>query len=134
MEYKLTYERYKEALIEGKFLGLKCNKCNGYTVPPKKVCIECASEDMDIVEIKEKGEIKTYTVIRVSPEGFEAPYIVGMVELDEGPWVMGNIIGVDPEKASMDLIGKRVTIGHQKVKGDKFSAGDGIALTFKLEG
>ena len=134
MEYKLTYNKYKEALMSGKFLGLKCNKCGGYTVPPKKVCMECASEDMDIVDLSGKGEIKTYTVIRVPPEGFEAPYIVAMVELDEGPWVTGNIVDVDPDKTSMDMIGKRVSIGHKVVKGDKFSAGDGIALAFKVEG
>ena len=134
MEYKLTYNKYKEALMSDKFCGLKCNKCGGYTVPPKKVCMECASEDMDIVELSARGEIKTYTVIRVPPEGFDAPYIVGMVELDEGPWVMGNIVDLDPDKATMDLIGKRVSIGHKVVKGDKFSAGDGVALAFKLEG
>ncbi|MEW6613894.1 MAG: Zn-ribbon domain-containing OB-fold protein [Thermodesulfobacteriota bacterium] len=134
MEYKLTYNKYKEALMSGSFLGLKCNKCGGYTVPPKKVCIQCASEDMDIVNLSGKGEIKTYTVIRVPPEGFEAPYIVGMVELDEGPWIMGNIVDLDPDKAGMDLIGKKVSIGYKVVKGDKFSAGDGIALAFKLEG
>ncbi|MFH1625852.1 MAG: Zn-ribbon domain-containing OB-fold protein [Pseudomonadota bacterium] len=132
MDYKLTFNKYKEALIGGKFLGLKCNKCGEFTVPPKKVCVACVSEDLEIVELAGKGEIKTYTVIRVPPEGFEAPYIVGMVELDEGPWVMGNLIDVDPDEASMDLMGKRVTIGHKVVKGDKFSAGDGVALTFKL--
>ena len=134
MEYKLTYEKYKEALMGGKLLGLKCNKCGEFTVPPKKVCMECSSEDMDIVEINGKGEIKTFTVVRVPPEGFEGPYIVSMVALDEGPWVIGNIVDLDPEKASMELIGKKVTIGHKEVKGDKFSAGDGVALTFKLEG
>ena len=133
MEYKLTYEKYKEALIGGKFLGLKCNKCGAYTVPPKKVCLECTSEDMDIVEISGKGEIRTFTVIRGPPEGFEGPYIVGMVELDEGPWVMGNIVDLDPDKAGMDLIGKKVTTGHKVVKGDKFSAGDGVALAFRLQ-
>ena len=47
---------------------------------------------------------------------------------------MGNIVDLDPDKATMDLIGKRVSIGHKVVKGDKFSAGDGVALAFKLEG
>jgi uncharacterized OB-fold protein len=133
VEYKLTYNKYKEALLDGKFLGLKCNKCGAYTVPPKKVCMECTSEDLDIAEIRKKGEIKTFTVIKVSPEGFDAPYIVAMVELDEGPWVMGNIIDVDPYKADMELIGKKVVIGSKEVNGDKFSAGDGVALTFALE-
>lgn len=133
MEYKLTFEEYKEALLNDKFLGLKCNKCGAYTVPPKKVCMECTSEDMDIVEIDKKGEVKTFTVIKVAPEGFEPPYIVAMVELDQGPWVMGNIIDVDPYKADMDLIGKKAVIGAKEINGDKFSAGDGVALTFALE-
>lgn len=133
MEYKLTYEKYKEALLSGKFLGLKCNKCGAYTVPPKKVCMECTSEDLDIAEINKKGEIKTFTVIKVPPEGFDAPYIVAMVELDEGPWVMGNVIDVDPYKADMELIGKKVVIGSKEIKGDKYSAGDGVALTFAVE-
>lgn len=69
--------------------------------------MECTSEDLDITEISKKGEIKTFTEIKVSPKGFDAPYIVAMVELDEGPWVMGNIIDVDPYKADRELIGKK---------------------------
>ncbi len=36
MEYKLTAKMFAEALKEGKLLGLKCNKCGAYTVPPKR--------------------------------------------------------------------------------------------------
>jgi len=130
MEYKLTAKMYAEALKKDKLLGLKCNKCRAYTVPPKKVCVECNSEDLDIVELSGKGTIKTFTVIRVPPEGLEAPYIVGLVELDEGPWLMGNIVDVDPNKATMDLIGQRVKLGHKVHAGDKFSCGELVAATF----
>jgi hypothetical protein len=134
MEYKLTYNTYVEALKQNRLLGLKCNQCGAYTVPPKMVCMECASEDVDIVELSGKGVIQTFTVVRVSPEGFTAPYIITLVELDEGPWLMGNIVGVDPEKATMDLMGKRVKVGHEVHEGDKFSAGEQVAVTFSLEG
>jgi len=53
-----------------------------------------------------------------------------MAELDEGPWVMGNVVGVDPDKTTMDLIGTKVTIGHQVHPGDQFSAGEMVAMTF----
>ena len=130
MEYKLTAKMFAEALKASKLLGLKCNKCGAYTVPPKKVCMECTSEDLEVVELSGKGQIQTFTVIRVPPEGFEAPYIVGMAELDEGPWIMGNIVDVDPDEATMDLIGMRVKLGHKVLPGDKFSAGEMVAVTF----
>ena len=130
MEYKLTAKMFAEALKEGKLLGLKCNKCGAYTVPPKKVCMECGSEDLEIAQLSGKGQIQTFTVIRVPPEGFDAPYVVGMAELDEGPWLMGNIVDVDCDEASMDLIGKRVNVGHKVHPGDKFSAGEMVAVTF----
>ncbi len=130
MEYKLTAKMFAEALKKNRLLGLKCNICGAYTVPPKKVCLECASEDLEIVELSGWGQIQTFTVIQVPPEGFEAPYIVGMAELDEGPWLVGNIVGVDPDEATMDLIGKRVKLGHKVHPGDKFSAGEMVAVTF----
>ena len=134
MEYKLTYNAFKEALKQNKLLGLKCNQCGAYTAPPKKVCMECASEDMEIVELNGKGEIQTFTVINVPPEGFEAPYMVALVKLDEGPWIMGNVIGIDLDKATMDLMGRKVEMSDSKIHpGDKFSAGEKVALVFALE-
>ena len=130
MEYKLTGKMYAEALRENRLLGLKCSECGAYTVPPKKVCMECTSENLEVVELSGKGEIRTFTVIQVPPEGFEAPYIVGIAELDEGPWLMGNVVGIDPAEATMDLIGKRVTLGHKVHPGDKFSNGEMVAVTF----
>jgi uncharacterized OB-fold protein len=132
MDYKLIFNAYREALKEGKFVGLKCNQCQAYTVPPRKVCAECGSEDMEIVPLSGKGEIQTFTTVFVPPEGFEAPFIVAMVKLDEGPWVMGNVEGVDPNNVTMDIIGRRTSIGYKKVAADKISPGERIALTFSL--
>ncbi|MDH5363732.1 MAG: zinc ribbon domain-containing protein, partial [Dehalococcoidia bacterium] len=43
MDYKLTFSTYRDALKEGKLLGLKCNQCGAYTAPPRKVCSKCGS-------------------------------------------------------------------------------------------
>jgi len=132
MDYTLTFTAYRDALRKGQFLGLKCHKCGSYTVPPRKVCAQCSSEDMEIVPLSGKGKIQDFTVIFVPPEGYEAPFVVAMAELDEGPWVMGNVIGVDPASVNMDIIGRRVNIGYKEVPGDKISPGERVALTFKL--
>jgi len=134
MEYKLNFDSFKEGLSEGKLLGLKCNDCGAYTAPPRKVCAECGSENMDVVTLSGKGTIQTFTTIYVAPEGFTPPFVVAMAELDEGPWLMGDVEGIDPEKADMELIGKRVTVGYKDVPADMISGGDRTALTFKLEG
>ena len=134
MEHKITFKEYNEALSENKLLGLKCNQCSAITAPPKLVCGECSSTDMDVVELSGKGEIKTFTTVFVAPEGREnkCPYTIVLVGLEEGPWIMGNLTGIEPEKVTMDIIGKKVKMSQVEFLGDKYSAGEGANLLFSL--
>ena len=134
MEYKLTFKDYNEALKENKLLGLKCKACGAITIPPKMVCRQCTSPDMEIVELKGNGKIKTFTTINVAAEGREpeCPYVIVMVELDEGPWIMGNLSSISPDEATMELIGKNVNMGHKVFSGDKYSAGEGASPLFSF--
>ncbi|MEE9399154.1 MAG: Zn-ribbon domain-containing OB-fold protein [Dehalococcoidales bacterium] len=136
MEHKLTFKDFSEALKENKLLGLKCQECDTITVPPKMACRKCASPNMEVVELKGNGQIQTFTVCNVASEGREneIPYIILLVELDEGPWIMGNLTGIDPTTATMEeLIGKRVKMGHEVFPGDKYSAGDAARPVFSFE-
>ena len=136
MQYKLTFREYSEALKENKLLGLKCHNCDTVTAPPRMVCRKCGSSEMEIIELTGNGKNQTFTVINIPAEGREeeCPYIVVLVELDEGPWIMGNLVDIEPEEASMELIGQRVKMSGSKVfAGDKYSAGDGARPVFSLE-
>ncbi len=136
MEYKLTFKEFDEALKNDRILGLKCQQCGNINVPPKMVCSKCTSPDMEVVELGSKGKIQTFTTVNVAPEGREneVPYIIVLVELDEGPWLMGNLADIDPSKATMELIDQRVSMGGHKVfPGDKYSCGDGARPLFSLE-
>jgi len=130
--YKLTHKQYFEALKENKLLGLQCSGCAGYTTPPKLCCDNCGSTETKIVALSGQGEIKTYTVVRVAPEGLKAPYIVALVELEEGPWLMGNLDQVNVDEASIALIGKKVTVEHRTVSGMNYTAGEGVTPIFIL--
>lgn len=137
MQYKLTFKEYNEALKQNKLLGLKCNTCGSVNVPPRLSCQNCSSTDMDIMELKRNGTIQTFTVINVAPENRESevPYIVVLVELDEGPWIMGNLGGIKPEEATMSIIGKKVLAEKAAVyAGDKYSWGELARLVFTLAG
>jgi len=134
VEYKLTFKDYSKALTKGKLLGLKCKSCGNITVPPKMTCQECGGTDLDIVEVKKQGKIVTFTNVNVAPEGRqnEVPYIIALVKLEEGPWIMGNLIDIDPATATMDLIDKEVSIGFKVFPGDKFSPGDQARPVFSF--
>lgn len=135
MEHKLNFKQYSEALKENKLLGLKCKQCGEITVPPKIACSKCYGTDLDVMELSGKGKIQTFTTVFVPPEGREGecPYVIVLVELDEGPWIMGNLTGIDPDKVNMEIMGKSVNMGHAVFPGDKFSAGDGARPVFSLE-
>jgi uncharacterized OB-fold protein len=136
MEYTLKFKEYNEALKGGRLLGLKCRACGSITVPPKMVCRQCAGRDLEIIELGGGGRIKTFTTVFVASEGREdeVPYVIVMVEMDEGPWVMGNLEGIDPKGASMELIGKKVKMGSKVFPGDKYSAGESARPVFTLAG
>ena len=55
-------------------------------IPPKAFCSECENEELSAVSLKGKGEVYSYTTIRVPPLGFEeqAPFDLLLVRLEEG--------------------------------------------------
>jgi uncharacterized OB-fold protein len=134
MEQKLYFKDYNEALKQDRILGLKCKACGALTVPPKMACRQCAGLDMEVVDVKTNGKIRTFTTVFVGAEGREGevPYILVMVELEEGPWLMGNLEGIDPKTVTMDIIGKKVKMGHKVFAGDKYSAGEAARPLFTL--
>jgi len=97
-------------------------------------CQECGGTDLDIVELGKGGKIVTFSVVNVAPEGRqnEVPYIIVLVKLDEGPWIMGNLIDIDPARASMDLIDKEVKAGSRVFPGDRYSPGDQARPVFSF--
>jgi uncharacterized OB-fold protein len=133
MEYKLTFYKWRDGLKAGKLLGLKCKDCGAVTCPPRKVCAECGSENQDIIELSGKGEIKSFTVCYAVPAGFQGPYIVAMADLVEGGRVMADVLDVDPTKAGMELIGKKIQVGYKEIPGDFMTGGDTrFPMTFKI--
>jgi uncharacterized OB-fold protein len=132
MAYKLTHVQYFEALKKNILEGLKCLDCGAITVPPKATCDECGSTSQEITRLAGEGIVKTFTVIRIPPEGFQAPYIVVNVQLKEGPWLTGLLDGLAPDEADMSLIGKKVKLGHKVVEHMKYTATEGVVPLFSL--
>lgn len=135
MEYTLNFRTYSNALKENRLLGLKCKYCGTITCPPQMTCAQCTKTGFDIVVLKGRGKIITFTTTNVAPLGreVEAPYTIVMVELAEGPWIVGNLIDTDPSLADMELIGESVILGHKVFPGDMYSDGDAARPLFRFD-
>jgi len=134
VEYRLTFKEYNQALKKDRLMGLKCSTCGAVTCPPMMVCGECASTDLEIVQLSGKGKIVTFTNSYIAAEGREneVPYTIVLVELEEGPWIMGNLVGIDAKKVAMDCMGQWVRLGSRVFPGDKYSNGDLARPAFSI--
>lgn len=83
----------------------KCKKCGKVCFPPRLICPVCGHREFETVKLAGNGTVKTFTVIRVAPTGFEdlAPYAVGIVELADGVSTMMQIADCDPEELSVGM-------------------------------
>lgn len=70
-------------------------------------------ERAEVVQFSGFGEIYSYTVVQDPPEGYEwqAPYVLAMVKLDEGPIITAQLTDLDTEPK----IGERVEMVTRKL-------------------
>ncbi len=103
----------------------KCKKCGLVFFPPRLICSQCQNRKFEETKLAEKGKVLTFTIIRVPPQQFvdQAPYAVGIVELDDGVKLTGQIVDCDFEDLK---IGKRVKIEFRKI----FSEGEAGILCY----
>ena len=103
---------YEQFLKEGKIMGAKCKKCGALALPPRPICTSCFSSEMEWVPFRGAGKLAAFTSIVVAPppmvkEGFgkNNPYVVGVVELEEGAKIVARITGVDARKPAGIMVG-----------------------------
>jgi len=118
-ENKFYSLAYNKLLSEHKLMGSRCNKCGHLAVPPKPICHECHSSEMELEEMKGRGKVVAYTVVAVgSPlmveEGYgrEKHYCCGIVELEEGAKICARISGVDTSRPEQIKIGTPVALDY----------------------
>lgn len=92
----------------------KCKSCGITFFPPRLICPQCKARELEPTKLAEKGKVFSYTIIRVPPHQFadQAPYVVGIVELDDGVKLTAQIVDCDFEDLK---IGQRVKIEFRKV-------------------
>ena len=99
---------FAQYLKDGHLMGSRCVSCGTQSFPPRADCEQCMSGDFEFFELSGKGTLHTFTKIVAAPTGFEdvAPYIVGVVDLDDGgravAW-FGESIAEEDIEIGMDV-------------------------------
>jgi uncharacterized OB-fold protein len=83
------------------FQGRRCADCGKLSVEIGATCPFCGSAGGDAVTLSGRARLVSWTVIRVAPARYasEAPYAIGLLELDEGPRLTARVEG-DPDRFS----------------------------------
>jgi len=103
---------YEQFLKEEKIMGSQCQKCGALALPPRFICVSCFGSELEWIQFRGVGKLTAFTSIIVAPpfmakEGFSKnnPYVVGVVELEEGAKIVARITGVDAKKPAEIKVG-----------------------------
>ena len=102
----LETSEYWDAAREGRLLIKHCNGCGGDFFYPRTYCPRCWSADTEWKPSKGRGRVYTFTVVHqndLPPFNERVPYVVAIVELDEGVRLTSNIEGVAPDEVRCDM-------------------------------
>lgn len=102
----LGAEFYERAAATGVLHLQRCDACDAWRHPPRILCAACGSADWSWQPSAGRGRVYTWTITHrpIDPAFAEhLPYAVLVVELDEGPRVVGNLVKLAPRELRLDL-------------------------------
>jgi uncharacterized OB-fold protein len=101
------------AAARGELILQQCTVCGNLQWTPQRACRTCLSLDLGWTKVSGQGVLYSYSVVtRPQSPAFTAPYIVAIVQLDEGPRMLTDLVGVDPAAVS---IGMAVQVSFETV-------------------
>ena len=99
----LAVQFYAEC-AKGRLHFQRCKACNTWRHLPRHGCAACGSPDWEWSPSTGRGRVFSWTVTHQAPfPGFATPYIVAVVELEEGVRMAAGLRGIDPSALALDL-------------------------------
>ena len=103
-------QRFWSDLASGRFVTTACEQCGKASFPPKPFCPHCWHDRVQWKPLSPRGVVYSSTVMHAVPAYFrhEAPYRVGIVDLEDGLRIATRLIGITQGFG----VGERVEIVH----------------------
>ena len=94
-----------EGAKRGELLLQRCDSCHEAYFPPRPFCPHCASRSVSVFRASGRATLYSYVINERPAPGFDAPYAIAVVELEEGPRMMTNIADSPqtPEALVLDM-------------------------------
>jgi hypothetical protein len=99
-------------LAEHRLMASRCASCGALYLPPRPLCTACYSDGLEWVEMAGQGRLVAFTTVHIAPTamleaGYDRknPYCTGVVQLDEGPSISAQIVGVDAKRPQEIAVG-----------------------------
>jgi uncharacterized OB-fold protein len=86
-----------EAASRGRLVVQRCRECGTYEWTPQVACSRCLTETLDWAPMSGRGTVYSFSIVhRPQTPAFRAPYVVAIVELEEGVRMLTDLVDVDP--------------------------------------
>ena len=110
---------YWEGLTQGELRIQRCAACSRAVFYPRSICPHCFSDQLTWVVASGKGTIYSYTVAHQAfgPFAAEVPFVVAIVELEEGVRMMTRLVETPRERVK---VGAPVQVTFETV-GEQFT-------------
>jgi uncharacterized protein len=108
---------YWEAAARQELVLKRCSACGKHHFPPRYLCPTCWSDKLEWTKSAGQGAVYSFTLMHRAPLPVFAqrvPYVVALIDLEEGPRMMANIVGDD---ALQTKIGDRVSVCFEERAG-----------------
>src|SRR5262249_13715976 len=96
-------QHYWEGTALGELRLQRCRACEPPYFPPQPFCPACSSDHIEIIRSSGRASLHSYVITNLAAPGFDAPYVIAVVELDEGPRLLTNVVGVEPDPDALPL-------------------------------
>ena len=81
----------------------RCADCDHVYFPARPFCPACSSRTVAWFTASGRARLFSYVINHRAPPGFEAPYVIAVVELEEGPRMMTNLVDCAQTPEAMEL-------------------------------
>ncbi|MBN9098753.1 MAG: OB-fold domain-containing protein [Pseudonocardia sp.] len=102
-----------DACARHELLLQRCAACAAAVFYPRSVCPACGSSELAWEPASGAGTLYSYTVARRPTHrklADRVPYVIAIVELDEGPRLTSTVVGSDPDDLA---IGGRLQVDFE---------------------
>jgi uncharacterized protein len=99
-------EPFWAAAQERRLVMPRCDHCSAFRFPPTVACLTCEREGYTWVDVSGRGKVFTFVIYR---RAFRAafkdklPYVLAVIELEEGPRIPSNVVGMPVEEVECEM-------------------------------